>query len=103
MDSAGIANWHVGKDPNPRTLQIMEKYNLLPYSGVSRQIMTNDFIEFDFIIGMDYWNIEDLETLSEGVPDKKAEIFVLREFDPLGRGNIPDPYFVSNFTGIYWN
>lgn len=95
VDSAGIANWHVGKGPNPRALQTMEKYNLLPYSGVSRQITRNEFIDCEIIFAMDCWNVQDLEILSNDTPGSKAKIYLIRDFDPEGSGNIPDPYCVS--------
>lgn len=95
VDSAGIADWHVGKKPNPRSLQTMEKFDLLPYHGVSRQITRDDFRNFDIIFGMDCWNVEDLEILAKDTPGSKARILLLGELDPEGVRNIPDPYVVS--------
>lgn len=95
VDSAGIADWHVGKGPNPRTLEIMKKYHLLPYSGVSRQITRSEFIDCDLIFAMDCWNVQDLEILADDTPGSKAKIHLIRNFDPNGSGNIPDPYCVS--------
>lgn len=95
VDSAGIEDWHVGNTPNPRTMRIMEKYSLLPYSGVSRQITRRDFIEADYIFGMDCWNISDLEILAQDTLGSKASICLIRDFGPDGSGIIPDPYCVS--------
>lgn len=95
VDSAGIADWHVGKRPNPRTLSVMEKYNLLPYESVSRQLTRQDFRDCDFIFGMDGWNVEDLELLAGDTEGSKARIFLIRDFDPMGTGDIRDPYCVS--------
>lgn len=53
----------------------------------------DDFYTFDYIFGMDYWNIEDLEILAP--EDSTAKILLLGEFDPLNERVIRDPYFVS--------
>lgn len=100
VDSAGIQDWHVGEPPNSRSMAVMEKYGLLPYNNVARQIRRQDFVEFDYIFGMDYWNVDDLMALAgSGDTESSARIHLLREFDPKGIGNIDDPYCVSN--GIY--
>lgn len=74
----------------------MEKHNLLPYNSVSRQLTRQDFRDCDFIFGMDCWNVEDLELLARDTEGSKARIFLLREFDPMGSGDIRDPYCVSS-------
>lgn len=102
VDSAAIEDWHVGKAPNPRAVRMMGQHDLLPYSGVSRQITRTDFVEFDYIIGMDYWNIVDLEVLAKDTEGSTANIVMMRDFDPEGRGDIPDPYCVSVITVIDW-
>ena len=100
MDSAGIADYHVGELPNQRTMEVMKTNDLLPYTERSRQITRGDFLAFDYIFGMDCWNVQDLEVLSKDTPGSSAEIHMLREFDPEGCGNILDPYFVSRIMII---
>lgn len=51
IDSAAIESWHVGNRPNPRAVAVMEKY-YLAYDNRARQITTNDFYTFDYILGM---------------------------------------------------
>lgn len=91
IDSAAIESWHVGNRPNPRATAIMEKYSL-GYDNRARQITTEDFHTFDYIFGMDDYNVEDLNNLKP--QDAKAQIFLLADFDPEGEGIIRDPYCV---------
>lgn len=57
------------------------------------QINKNDFVNFDYIFGMDDHNIEDL---NERAPkNATAKILLLGEFDPNGERIIRDPYYVS--------
>lgn len=92
IDSAAIESWHVGDRPNAHAIAIMEKY-YLAYDNRARQITTEDFYTFDYILGMDEMNIEDLTELKPD--DAKAQIFLLGDFDPEGERIIRDPYCVS--------
>lgn len=92
IDSAAIESWHVGNRPNPRAVAVMEKY-YLAYDNRARQITNDDFYTFDYILGMDDYNIEDLTEMKP--EDAKAQIFLLGDFDPEGERIIRDPYCVS--------
>lgn len=92
IDSAAIENWHVGNRPNARAVAVMEKY-YLAYDNRARQIITQDFYKFDYILGMDDYNIEDLNDIKPN--DATARIFLLGDFDPEGERIIRDPYCVS--------
>lgn len=91
IDSAAIQSWHVGNRPNARAVAVMDNYNLA-YDNRARQITDHDFYKFDYIFGMDYYNIEDLNDLKPD--DAKAEILLLSDFDPNEEGIIRDPYCV---------
>lgn len=81
IDSAAIENWHVGSRPNARAVAVMDKY-YLAYDNRARQITTQDFYKFDYIFGMDDYNIEDLNDIKPN--DATARIFLLGDFDPQG-------------------
>lgn len=100
VDSAGIADWHVGKEPNSRSLNIMKKYKLLPYNNRSRQIRASDFDEFDYIFGMDLYNMRELgASQPQGT---KAKLLLLGDFGlPQSERIIEDPFGVSvNVLGL---
>ncbi|WP_334168395.1 low molecular weight protein-tyrosine-phosphatase, partial [Phocaeicola paurosaccharolyticus] len=65
IDSAGILSYHRGESPDPRMRMhaLRRGYNL---THKSRPIETDDFFEFDMIIGMDDSNID---RLKEKAPD----------------------------------
>lgn len=96
VDSAGIADWHVGKEPNSRSLNIMKKYKL-PYNNRSRQIRYSDFNEFDYIFGMDLYNMRELGACQP--QDTKAKLLLLGDFGlPQSERIIEDPYGVSTYV-----
>lgn len=115
IDSAALADWNVGRLPEPRAIQVLAnnglhsehiarqvilvKTNILIYEtylwSIPKQITEDDFYQFDYIFGMDDMNIEHLLTMSP--PDATARIELLGRYD-YGRPEvIADPYFVSIF------
>lgn len=97
VDSAAISDWHVGRPPNERAWSVIKRHNLeYNYNNRSRQIEDADFRKFDFIFGMDEYNISELQEIAPA--DKRAEIYMLGQFDPQGRLPMIDPYGVSSFT-----
>jgi low molecular weight phosphotyrosine protein phosphatase len=53
--------YHVGDDPDSRTMWTLQKHNVTDYEHLGRQVRDSDFDEFDFIFGMDTSNLSDLE------------------------------------------
>ena len=98
VDSAGTGNWHVGKNPHPGTMKILEEYEV-PAEGLKgRQLHRNDFDEFDYIIGMDQTNIRDIRSMLDQ-PDHPK---ILRFLDLTEHvKDVPDPYYTGNFQETY--
>jgi len=92
--SAGTGSWHIGLAPDPRAQAVALRHGLDISSLRARQVETNDFHRFDYIIAMDRQNILDLEKIA---PDQtKKHIHLLTDFHD-GRDKtlqeIPDPYY----------
>lgn len=68
--------------------------NNLAYDNRARQITTDDFRTFDFILAMDEYNIQKLNELKPD--DFHAKILLLGDFDPEGERIIRDPYCVCD-------
>lgn len=71
----------------------------MAYDNRARQITDDDFREFDFILGMDEYNLNDLNDFKPD--DCTAKILLLGDFDSLGERIIRDPYCVSNWTLLF--
>lgn len=63
------------------------------YNNLYLQITKDDFYEFDYIFGMDDYNIEDLRGIAPD--DATANIELLGTYDYGKPTVIADPYFVS--------
>ena len=89
-DSAGTAAYHIGEDPDPRTMITLDKHGI-SFSHAARKAKKEDAEEFDYILAMDLQNYRDLKSL---LPDQYDGLFKMRDFDLLDKGaDVPDPYY----------
>ena len=94
VDSAGTGSWHIGKKADTR-MRIASRKRGVEIHSIARQISSNDFEKFNYIVAMDdsnYENIIDMKSrksVSEFASIKKIQNFrsVFQEKE------VPDPYF----------
>lgn len=99
-DSCGTANYHTGKLPDHRSVEIAEKNNI-PIDHSARQFQVNDAKEFDYILAMDQSNYRNI--LHE-ISYKPDGLLLMRSFDLLGKDlDVPDPYYggLDGFEDVY--
>lgn len=101
VDSAGILSYHQGELPDSRMRMHASRrgYNL---THRSRPVCTQDFFEFDKIVGMDDRNIQDLK---DRAPSLEAERKICRMTDFCCMKQVdyvPDPYYggASGFENV---
>ncbi len=100
VDSCGTGNYHIGEDPDPRSIAIAEKHDI-PMHHKARQLSREDGDNFNYIMVMDDKNYEDTMAV---VHYGSASVYKMRHFDPLGRDkDVPDPYFGGDegFQHVY--
>lgn len=102
VDSAGTHVFHPGNPPDPMAIQEAENNDIDISRQRTRIVIAEDFEEFDYIIGMDRYNIEHLMKIS---PEQhKPKIKLLTEFYNLEDLEcIPDPYRadLGGFSHVY--
>ena len=92
VDSAGISGYHEGDLPDARMRAhaIRRGYRL---THLSRPVRTEDFYNFDLIVGMDDSNID---ALHDKAPDTDSEKKIRRMTDfcrTKVTDHVPDPYY----------
>jgi protein-tyrosine phosphatase len=87
VGSAGTGGWHVGDDADPRSLKTLRDrgYDL---THSARQFQPHWFDEHELVVALDGSHLADLRRMR---PD--ADVHLLREWDPRGSGDVPDPYY----------
>lgn len=100
IDSAGTGDWHVGHLPHQGTRDLLDQKGI-SYEGMkARQISSEDFHQFDYIIGMDESNIQNMKK----VQSSHTGAFVGRLLDLVSNEtvkDVPDPYFTGNFEEVH--
>lgn len=92
IDSAGIMDYHEGElaDSRMRSHAAKRGYTL---THRSRPVRTQDFYDFDLIIGMDDRNIADLQDRAPS-PEEMKKIHRMTEFcRQHDADHVPDPYY----------
>ena len=94
VDSAGIGSWHAGDPPDARATAAARARGVT-LEGAARKITPADFRDHDLILAADASNVRELRELTPR--DARAEVRLLREFDPTSEGapdlDVPDPYY----------
>jgi protein-tyrosine phosphatase len=92
VDSCGTSNYHIGDQPDSRTIANARK-NGIAIDHCGRQFTANDFGDFDYILAMDKSNQHNiLRLLKDNAHTQK--VMLMRDFDTLGKGEeVPDPYY----------
>jgi len=92
VDSAGTADWHTGKGPDPRSCEMAAKYGVDITGLRARQIQREDFERFRFIVALDKNNLKDIQAIAPS--DHAASVRLLLDYVPGMEGQpVPDPYY----------
>ena len=103
LDSAGTASYHIGNQPDHRSVAIALKNGLDISKQTARQFSVNDFENFDIIYAMDKSNYENILRLANSKADKIKVKLILEENLTLTLKDVPDPYYGgdSGFSKVY--
>jgi protein-tyrosine phosphatase len=93
VDSAGTANYHIGKAPDRRMIETAAKFGHDISSLKARQFKSADFELFDLIFAMDEDNYNDILRLARN-DEQKKKVYRFQEFANIDEPNyVPDPYY----------
>lgn len=92
VDSAGTGGWHVGQAPDPRAIAIAAANGVDISSFSGRQLKSDDFRQFDWLLCADSSNLREVARRSVAHARARYGLFL-----PWALGNgehteIPDPY-----------
>lgn len=93
VDSAGTANYHVGKQPDSRMQKYAKEAGVSIDSLRARQFVVADFDRFDRIFVMDKSNFANVIRLARNEADKAKVTLYLNELFPGEDREVPDPYY----------
>ncbi|MFX3619254.1 MAG: low molecular weight protein-tyrosine-phosphatase [Sporolactobacillus sp.] len=102
VDSAGTGDWHLGDPPHQGTRELLKRKNI-PFSGIhARQVKSEDFEHFDWLIAMDRQNERDLLQMVAGDTRKQKKVQLFMDLlDGVHTQDVPDPFYDGNFDRVF--
>lgn len=92
IDSAGTHAYHVGEPPDRRAQQAASARGFDIGYICARRASTGDFEQFDYVLAMDYDNLENLKAICAPENKNKLKLFLeYASFDDIKE--VPDPYY----------
>jgi len=103
VDSAGTGAYHIGKQPDQRSIIVAKKHGLDITIQKARQFSSRDFEDFDYIYVMDSSNYDTVIDLAKNDVHKAKVDMILNHLFPGENVDVPDPYFglQNGFDMIY--
>ncbi|MFJ8237756.1 low molecular weight protein-tyrosine-phosphatase [Ureibacillus sp. NPDC094379] len=98
VDSAGTSSYHLGEPPHKGTRAKLKEYGISTSGMKGRQVTSEDFEQFDYIVGMDASNVRNIRKML-GQPDH-PKIFRFLDLTPH-QADVPDPYYTGDFQETY--
>lgn len=98
IDSAATSREEIGNPPHHGTVNKLREVGIpvLPHKAV--QLTRRDYEKYDYLIGMDDWNIRNMMKILKADPKNKVK--KLLDFAGSGR-DIADPWYTGNFDKTY--
>jgi protein-tyrosine phosphatase len=93
VDSAGTGHWHVGKQPDQRSIDTARKNGVDISRQKGRLFTSDDFDNFDYIYVMDSSNYSDVLEFAKTDEQRAKVRLILDELFPGEKVDVPDPYF----------
>ena len=98
IDSAATSREEIGNGPHYGTVQKLREVGIPVVPHRARQMTHADYDNYDYLIGMDSYNVSNMTRIAGGDPDNK--IYQMLEFAGLNR-SIADPWYTDNFDDTY--
>ena len=103
VDSAGTASYHVGSQPDYRSIEVARLNNIDIKDQRARAFNIFDFENFDIIYAMDQSNYTDIISMANSKSDVAKVRLLLEEYPNNAETDVPDPYYgnMMDFQKVY--
>ena len=98
IESAATSTEEIGNGVHYGTRRILNSLGIDCSNKRARQMTNADYSKYDYLIGMDDWNIHYILRIVGN--DKDNKVFKLLDFTDLKR-DIKDPWYTGNFKETY--
>lgn len=98
IESAATSTESIGNGVHSGTRKILDNLGISYTGKISIQLSKNDYNEYDYLIGMDSYNIKNMQKMLGH--DKEKKIYKLLDFTNNSR-DISDPWYTGDFDKTY--
>ena len=98
VESKATSTEELGNPVHHGTRRILAENGIPMWEHYATQMTRSDYAHFDFLIGMDGRNLQNMHRITGGDPDGK--FFRLLDFTDR-KGDIADPWYTGNFEPTY--
>lgn len=98
IDSAATSREEIGSSPHYGTVRKLQEAGIPVIPHQARQMTQQDYLDYDYLIGMDTANIRNMNAIAGGDPDGK--IYKLLTFAGESR-DVADPWYTRDFDATY--
>ena len=98
IESAATSTEELGNPVYPPARQKLAEHGIGCRGKTARQMRRSDYAEFDLLIGMDRWNIRNMERMCGG--DLDGKIHMLMDYTNRP-GEVADPWYTGNFDATW--
>lgn len=96
--SAATSTEEIGNPVHRGTVRKLAEYGISTKGKTARQMTRADYEYYDYLIGMDDWNIRNMQRMIGSDPEHK--VYKLLQFAGSNR-DIADPWYTGNFDETY--
>lgn len=96
--SAATSAEELGNPVYPPARRILAEHGLRCAGKTARQMTRRDYDQWDYLIGMEKYNLRNMQRITGGDPEGKMRL--LLSFAGSG-GDIEDPWYSGDFAGVY--
>lgn len=98
IDSAATSREEIGNRPHYGTVSKLRQVGVPVLEHYAVQMTRQDYEDYDFLIGMERFNLRNMKRITGGDPDGKMHL--LLDFSEHPR-DISDPWYTGNFDETY--
>ena len=98
IESPATSTEEIGNPVYPPARRKLAEHGIGCKGKTARQMTRSDYARFDLLIGMDTWNIRNMERICGGDPEGK--ICQLMDFTDRP-GDVADPWYTGDFEATW--
>ena len=98
IESAATSTEEIGNEVYPSTRKKLAEHGISCKGKTARQLKAADYEQFDLLIGMDSWNIRNMNAICGGDPDGKIHLLLNFTNRP---GDVADPWYTRDFEATW--